>query len=392
MPNVPNHTLRANQWQTPSPDRSFEQEHGRTFTPRISGPFDYDDDNFSVRGDPDDQYSEEPLLDQLGYPPHDDMEREMSLCTRYARLFRAFLFVLLISGVVVFVAFKENNDRLFNTCSMADELHPGSGSYTHDARDIKGIVIEVDGASATSFVRIRSREVQEQDQGVPTLTVHAKVLVSNTLLVERTRVRTSRDGNIFMMHVDVPKQYLFYKCVRTEIELVLPRISPALHVLRLEMTNADITMDPSAIHAKIENFDIYAQNARVSLDSLNATAAAVGVHRGSLNATIWGPEIVHMNVAQGPVNISIPTYGSTQPTVRAESTDGQVTVHMGTGFAGWFVASAYRAVAAVRSALNTRISLHTTALQLKTGWCGYSGGEGRIEADSMTESVGISFS
>jgi hypothetical protein len=31
---------------------------------------------------------------------------------------------------------------------MADELHPGSGTYTHDTRDIKGVVIEVDGASA----------------------------------------------------------------------------------------------------------------------------------------------------------------------------------------------------------------------------------------------------
>jgi hypothetical protein len=98
-----------------------------------------------------------------------------------------------------------------------------------------------------------------------------------------------------------------------------------------------------------------------------------------------------MNVAQGPVNVSVPAYGVTQPTVRAESTDGKVSVHMGPGFAGWFVASAYRAVAAVRSVPYNRISLHTTAQQLKTGWSGNSGGEGRIEADSMMESVGISF-
>jgi hypothetical protein len=36
---------------------------------------------------------------------------------------------------------------------MADELHPGSGTYTHDTQDIKGIVIEVDGASAVSNVQ-----------------------------------------------------------------------------------------------------------------------------------------------------------------------------------------------------------------------------------------------
>jgi hypothetical protein len=64
----------------------------------------------------------------------------------------------------------------------------------------------------------------------------------------------------------VPKQYLFYKCVRTEIVLTLPRRAPALHVLRLELTNGDISMDPLAIEAQIENFDFYAQNARVSLD------------------------------------------------------------------------------------------------------------------------------
>lgn len=115
------------------------------------------------------------------------------------------------------------------------------------------------------------------------------------------------------------------------------------------------------------------------------------MHRGSLDATVWQPELVHMNVAQGPVNVSVPAYGVTQPTVRAESTDGKVSVHMGPGFAGWFVASAYRAVAAVRSVPYNRISLHTTAQQLKTGWSGNSGGEGRIEADSMMESVGISF-
>jgi hypothetical protein len=54
--------------------------------------------------------------------------------------------------------------------------------------------------------------------------------------------------------------------VRTEIELLLPRTSPALHVLRLELTNGDVVTEASAIHSKIENFDLYAQNARVSLD------------------------------------------------------------------------------------------------------------------------------
>ncbi|RKP25406.1 hypothetical protein SYNPS1DRAFT_28861 [Syncephalis pseudoplumigaleata] len=351
MPNVPNYSLRGSyeracarssaadpkRRHTPSPDRSFEREHGQSFAPRLSA---YEHEGYPGRDGHDDEYSEEPLLDQLGYPPRDDMEH-------------------------------------------------GSGTYTHDTRDIKGIVIEVDGASAASFVRVRS--VEGDSNNSTTLTLRASVLVSNPLLVERTRVRTSRDGNIFMMHIDVPKQYLFYKCVRTEIELILPRTSPALHVLRLELTNGDVVIEPSAIHAQIKNFDMYAQNARAALEALNATAAAVGVHRGSLNATIWQPELVHMNVAQGPVTISIPAYGPSQPTVRAESTDGRVSVRMGHGFTGWFVASAYRAVAAVRTALANRMSLHTTAQQLKTGWCGSSAGEGRIEADSMKNSVEVSF-
>ncbi|RKP07971.1 hypothetical protein THASP1DRAFT_30210 [Thamnocephalis sphaerospora] len=162
-------------------------------------------------------------------------------------------------------------------------------------------------------------------------------------------------------------------------------------MLRAELTNGEIVTDASIAHAPVDNFEVYAENGRIIFNALNATTVAVGVHRGSLEATVLQPELVHVNVAQGPVNLTVASYGPKQPTVRAESTNGPVSVTMGPGFSGWFVASAYQAVAAVRSAVGKRLNLHTIAQELKTGWIKSSSGEGRIEVDSMSGGVGISF-
>jgi hypothetical protein len=57
---------------------------------------------------------------------------------------------------------------------------------------------------------------------------------------------------------------------------------------------------------------------------LNASKSTVSIHHGSLDMTVFEPNIVHVNVAQGPLNLFIPNYGPKQPIIRAESTNGPV--------------------------------------------------------------------